>query len=207
MSESVETASSEAAPKKKSKLILIIAVVVVVALGGGGYFFLRPAAGKDDPAKAEKGKEKKKAHAEEDEEEEEDSHDATPKSGEKGKSSSSSSKESLKSALPEDEEVKQIVELQPFVVNLADTEEARYLRLTVSVGVGGGEGGHDKPDPLFITRVRNAMLAVVTGKKSEEILTVEGKSKLRKELLKAAKAASHHPVVEAIYITDFIVQL
>ena len=51
------------------------------------------------------------------------------------------------------------------------------------------------------------MLAVLSDKKSEEILSVEGKTKLRKELLQAAQAASENPEVKAIYITDFIVQL
>ena len=51
------------------------------------------------------------------------------------------------------------------------------------------------------------MLAVLTTKKSEDVLSVEGKTKLRKELLEAAQAASEEPHVEAIYITDFIVQL
>ena len=55
--------------------------------------------------------------------------------------------------------------------------------------------------------IPNAMLAVIADKKSEDVLTVEGKAKLRKELLKAAQAASEEPHVRAIYITDFIVQL
>ncbi len=51
------------------------------------------------------------------------------------------------------------------------------------------------------------MLAVLSVKKSDDVLTVDGKSKLRKELLEAAQSASDEGKVEAIYITDFIVQL
>lgn len=51
------------------------------------------------------------------------------------------------------------------------------------------------------------MLAVLAQKKSDDVLSAEGKVKLRKELLKAAQAVSTEPEVEAIYITDFIVQL
>ena len=91
-------------------------------------------------------------------------------------------------------------------MNLADTEQARYLRMSVSLGIGEGEGS-EKPEQLFMTRVRNAMLAVLSDKNSEEILSVEGKTKLRKDLLKAAQAAADEPEVQAIYITDFIVQL
>lgn len=187
-----ETTESEA-PKGGSKKFLIIIILAVVLLGGGGagaYFFLFRSSGTAEEAK----KGSKKSTAKEDAADEE--------ADTSGKKSSS-----LKSALPKDENVKKIIDLQPFIVNLADENESRYLRLTVSLGIGGAEGAEEKPDQLFITRVRNAMLAVLSEKKSDEILSVDGKAKLRKELLKAAQAASEEPHVEAIYITDFIVQM
>lgn len=193
-----ETQKPEAAGKKKGgKKFLVIGMLAVLLLGGagGGFYFWKAskaaaAAGEEEPKKKKKGS--KKADTEE-----------TAADGHEGEKA-----EGLDTAIPEDEDVKAVVELPPFIVNLADAEQARYLRMTVSLGVGGEEGGEsEKPDQLFITRVRNAMLSVLGEKKSEEILTVEGKTKLRKELLKAAQAASEEPHVEAIYITDFIVQL
>lgn len=168
-----------AQPKKKSKKLLIIVGLLVVLLAGGGggfYFWTRTSKVEAKTAEAS-GKEEKHSKKE---------------GGEKF-------------SLPEDEEVKGVVELPPFIVNLADMEQARYLRMTVSVGIS--EEGEEKPDSLFLTRVKNAMLSVLTTKKSSDVLTVEGKQKLREELLEAAKAASSHPEVKAIYITDFIVQL
>src|SRR5258708_3705710 len=35
-----------------------------------------------------------------------------------------------------DAEIKEVIELQPFIVNLADKNENRYLRMTISLGVG-----------------------------------------------------------------------
>jgi flagellar FliL protein len=106
----------------------------------------------------------------------------------------------------DDSEVKQVVELQPFIVNLSDTSDARYLRMTVSLGIGESEGT-EKPNPLFTTKVRNAMISVLTTKTSEQVLSADGKAVLRKELLEAARSVSDEPQVIAIYITDFIVQL
>lgn len=194
--------------KKKSKLpLIIIAVVVLAAVGGGGFFFMRKsaAAGEEGAEKSEKtDKSKKKAKAEdEDEEEEADAEDAEekPKDGAEKKKAPS-----LK--LPDDSKVKEVVELQPFVVNLADATASRYLRVSVSVGMGGEGGGEEaKPDALLTTRIRNAMLAVLTTKTSDDVLTVEGKTQLRKELLKAAQKAADEADVEAIYITEFIVQM
>jgi flagellar FliL protein len=103
-----------------------------------------------------------------------------------------------------DENVKHVIELAPFIVNLADKNESRYLRMTISLGVDEAE---EKVDPLYTTKIRNAILATVTNKTSEEILTTEGKAKLREEILGAAKGAAKKPEVLAIYITDFIVQM
>lgn len=210
MSAPTEAAPAEGA-KKKSKLpLIIIAVVVLAAVGGGGFFFMRKSAAAETEGgeKAEKSEKsaasKKKSKASEDEEEEEESDDseaeAKPADGAKKKSPS------LK--LPDDSKVAQVVELQPFVVNLADSNASRYLRISVSVGMAGAEGGEEaKPDALLTTRIRNAMLAVLTTKTSDDVLTVEGKTQLRKELLKAAQKAADEADVEAIYITEFIVQM
>lgn len=182
--------------KKSGKKFLIIAIVAVLLLGGAGggfYFWKTSANAAEGESTKKKGSKKSESKSEEDESGEE--------SGKKSKD------DALSTSLPNDEDVKAIVELPPFIVNLADTEQARYLRMTVSLGVEGEEGKSEKPDPLFMTRVRNTMLAVLSDKKSEEILSVEGKAKLRKELLEAAQAASEEPKVHAIYITDFIVQL
>ncbi|MEQ1604124.1 MAG: flagellar basal body-associated FliL family protein [Pyrinomonadaceae bacterium] len=180
--------------KKGGKKFILIAIILVLLLGGGGagFYFWRVSGTQAAEEPEKKAGDKKASTKKTDEEPEKE-----------GKSSKKSA--AVENAIPEDEDVKHIVELPPFIVNLADTEQARYLRMTVSLGVAGEEG--EKPDQLFITRIRNAMLAVLSEKSSDQILTVEGKTKLRKDLLQAAKAASEEPEVKAIYITDFIIQL
>lgn len=201
-----ETANQEGAPaageppkKGKKKLIIILLLVFLLlgAGGGGGYYYFVMAANAadgeeaEDHSKSKKSSKKKKKKSKKSDDEDEDEDEPTGALGD---------------ALPDDEGVKHVVELPAFIINLADPDEARYLRLTVNLGIGG-EGEGEEPDKLFITRVRNAMLAVLGTKKSDEVLSVKGKAKLRKELLEAAEAASDEPEVLAIYITDFIVQL
>jgi flagellar protein FliL len=188
----------------KKKYILIAVLIIALAGSGGGFYYWRTVsaakAAEAVPAETDK-KDSKRSSAKK---------DAATETEEKGageKKTSKNGDDPLSTALPDDEDVKKIIELPPFIVNLADVDQARYLRMTVSLGVGGEEGGSEKPDQLFITRVRNAILAVLSNKKSDDVLTVDGKSKLRAELLKAAQAASEEPEVRAIYITDFIVQL
>lgn len=194
-----ENNESGAAPKSKKKLIIIILALLLVGGGVGGFFYMRKASA---AAAAEKEASEKKGKEHSDDEEASDE----PEDSEESDGGKNSSGDSITSAIPEDEEVKKVIELQPFIVNLADENESRYLRLTISVGIGEA-GESEKPDELFMTRVRNAIIAVLTTKKSEEVLTVEGKAALRKQILKAAKKASEEPKVLAIYITDFIVQM
>ena len=194
--ESTTTETPAAAPKKSRKMLIIILFVAVLAIGGGGGFFYLQRTRAATPSKPEKSK---KSRAEKSADEDSDTDTKESKSKTSAKSSKSLT-------LPDDSDVKQVIELQPFIVNLADNGEARYLRMTVSLGIGDSKAA-EKPDPLFTTRVRNAMLAVLTTKTSDDVLTVKGKTALRKELLEAAQAAVDEPEVKAIYITDFIVQL
>jgi len=181
------------------KLIILIVVAVLVIGGGVGGFFYWRSISAATPEVTKKSSEKKASSKTPKSDEEE----PAPETAETKASKKES--DSIKSTLPKDADVKQIVDLQPFIVNLADVEQARYLRMTVSLGLEGE--AKEKPDAIFVTRVRNAMLAVLSEKRSEDVLTVEGKAKLRKELLGAAQAASEEPYVVAIYITDFIIQL
>jgi flagellar FliL protein len=178
----------------KKKLFMIVGLAAVLLLGGGGgaagFYFLSSGGSKADGGKTAKSKKSESKKGAE----------VTDAGGDAGKS--------LRGALQDDENVKTVIELAPFIVNLADVEEARYLRMTVSLGIGGEDGvAEAEPDEIFLARVKNAMLAILSTKKSEDVLTVEGKAKLRNELLKAAQTASGDGHIEAIYITDFIVQL
>lgn len=205
MADTATTPAQGTQPKKNKTMLIIIAAVVVLAVGGGGaFFFLKRGQAAETAEKGKKGSKEDKGKEKEDEEDEETTEQAT---GEKGKDGNPAKpKFSIKSLdLPDDENVKNIIELQPFVVNLADKGEAHYLRMSVSIGIG--ESKEEKPNQLLTTRVRNALLSVLITKTSDEVLTEQGKVILRKQLLKAARAAVDEPTIEAIYITDFIVQL
>jgi flagellar FliL protein len=211
-------ASSEesgAQSKSKSKLPLIAGLaVLLLAGGGGGYWFFvvraKAAAAKStEEGGKDKAEKKKKAddeeHASADEEESSDEPAADEESNAETAHSAGKKKKEFKFTPPDDKEVKHVIELQPFIVNLADREGNYYLRMTLSIGVG--ESREEKADPLFTTRVRNAILAVLTTRTSEDVLTPEGKARLRRELLKAVRRAVEEPKIHAIYITDLIVQL
>lgn len=193
-----ETEEQSSPPGKKRRLMLLLVLVLVLGLGTGAFFYFQGSlfGTKAKGKKAKSADESTGDEASADEASADGSEDTAPKGKGKGKDPN----------LIDDSKVKQVIELQPFIVNLADKGESRYLRLTISIGIGEGKG-EEKPDPLFTARIRNALMSVMTAKTSEEVLSVDGKNELRKELLEAAKSVSKEPKVYAIYITDFIVQL
>lgn len=215
MSPSPETTTTtkEAAKPGGSKKKLILIILLVLVLGGGGVgYYLYHAKAVAAAAKAKADKDKKSTDEEEskDGEESESESETDKESGkEGGKESKDKGKSSLnvkELGLPNDKNVIKVVALDPFILNLADKEDNRYLRLTVHLGIGSGEGEEEKPSVLFTSQARNAILSVLMLKASTDILTVEGRNELRKELLTVIRKAVKEPKVEAIYITEFIIQ-
>ncbi len=192
MSEEKKEGAEETAAKPKSKKKLFIIVGVVVLLLGAGIPVLFLGGGE---------KEAKDPHA------------------------------------AEEEEVKNYatITLDTFIVNLS--ANSAFLKVGMILeydpavferagahGEGGGEGhgggasgggeegaaGAAMPH-LFAERqpmIKDAILRVLSSKKAEEVLTVDGKEKLKEELMEGINEAiglDEEPIVN-IYFTEFMVQ-
>jgi flagellar protein FliL len=104
---------------------------------------------------------------------------------------------------------KYIVHLEGFTVNLADLEETHFLRATIDLGVDRIPEGADKDKPaqsLPVARIRDAMLAVLTVCKANDLLTPEGKAQLKKNLIESLHREVPELGVREIYFTEFLVQ-
>jgi len=101
-------------------------------------------------------------------------------------------------------EVKDIMQLEQFLVNLADIDNISLLRATFQLGVT--EQANE--DPVEMAAIRDAIISLLTSKTSYQIMTNEGKENLREEIrtLINTRPFAKNRVVE-VYITDFIVQL
>lgn len=97
-----------------------------------------------------------------------------------------------------------IVELDPFVLNLADKEELRYLKLTISL-----ELDRPKEETDFEARlpaIRDALLVLLTSKESRAIRTVSGKRRIREEIRSRVNKVMRKGKVTNVFFTDFIIQ-
>jgi flagellar FliL protein len=106
-------------------------------------------------------------------------------------------------------QVKAVLHLEPFVVNLADPEENRFLRVGIDLGLENppaakeGKGGEGE---VPTARLRDSILAVLSTWHSDALLAPEGKQKLKDELVRALRDRVPELGVREVYFTDFLVQ-
>ncbi len=94
--------------------------------------------------------------------------------------------------------------LEPFLVNLADRDTRRYLRLKVELEVDGEEGSEILKKSL--APMRDALILLLSSKTYENLSTPEGKLQLKKETLAALQALPGGKKVSGVYFTEFVAQ-
>lgn len=105
------------------------------------------------------------------------------------------------------EAVETVWQLEPFTVNLADPGGLRYLRIQISLGLDKElESKGKEGDPVLVSRVRDAILQTLSTKKSDDLLTPEGKQRLREEIEKVTSTIVPKAHVTGVFFTDFMVQ-
>lgn len=164
-----------------SKLMLVIIIVLVVAvLGEGGYIGYSMFF-----VKEKKGSKSSKSEAKE-------------------------KKSRRKSEESEPLHSKSALGLEPFLVNLADTPQNRYARITLKLGLSmtpEHAAGKVAKNEVVISRIRDEIISILCSKRSDQIMTEEGKQMLRKEIIERTNRALPEGNIEEVFFTDFMVQL
>lgn len=104
------------------------------------------------------------------------------------------------------EEVKATLPLEPFLVNLADPDEPRFVKTTFQLGLAEEQGEKDE-GAASMPAMRDSIITLLSSKTSEQILSAEGKEKLRAEIKSRVNTIAPKLKVVEVYIVDFVVQL
>ena len=103
---------------------------------------------------------------------------------------------------------KSLVHLESFVVNLADSDQAAFLKVGIDLGIG--QVGKKEPaidkGSLVLSKIRDVILSVLTTWQSADLLAPDGKTKLKQRLLEALREQIPDLPVKEIYFTEFLVQ-
>jgi flagellar FliL protein len=97
-----------------------------------------------------------------------------------------------------------VMNLEPFTVNLSDSEQKAYLRLGVDLGLQDEAKAKDAQASVAV--VRDTILSALMATKPEDIATPEGKQKLKAQLLQAVQQRAPQLGVRELYFTDFLLQ-
>lgn len=93
--------------------------------------------------------------------------------------------------------------LDPFIVNLFDDRGVRYLKVRLDIELWDlTEEEMAKKNP----KIRDSLIVLLSSKKYEEIGSLEGKARLREEILFRLNRILGEGKAKEVYFTDFVVQ-
>jgi flagellar protein FliL len=97
-----------------------------------------------------------------------------------------------------------IADMEPFIVNLADAPEIRYLKLTLKLELDRAAATEEVKQRT--PQIRDSLLVLLTSKDSATIRTPQGKSQLRDEITQRINGLLPKPGVRSAYFTEFVIQ-
>jgi flagellar FliL protein len=95
-------------------------------------------------------------------------------------------------------------DLDPFIVNLADAPEIRYLKITVKLEVENETVSTELS--ARVPQIRDTVLVLLSSKDVNTVRTPQGKFQLRDEITQRVNGLLPKPGVRSAYFTDFVVQ-
>jgi flagellar protein FliL len=95
-------------------------------------------------------------------------------------------------------------DLDPFIVNLADTPEIRYLKLTIKLEADSEAVSAELS--ARVPQIRDAVLVLLSGKDVSAVRTTQGKLQLRDEITQRINGLLPKSGVRSAYFTEFVVQ-
>jgi flagellar FliL protein len=96
------------------------------------------------------------------------------------------------------------VELKPFTTNLADTDRTSYINVTFQLVLANSKDKKKIEEKLPL--VRDTVLQVLNKKQSMEVTGADAANKLKNDVLEGINAVLGGHVVEAVLISDKVVQ-
>lgn len=99
---------------------------------------------------------------------------------------------------------KALMPLEPFLVNLADKDARRYLKVKIDLEVDNEKAAKDLEKSL--PRIRDQLIFLLSSKSYPDIATPEGKHQLKKEIVARLQAIPAGKKISAAYFTEFVAQ-
>ena len=102
-------------------------------------------------------------------------------------------------------QVRRVLHLDTFVLNLSDRDDRAYLRAGIDLGLRS-DSQTNKEEAPPVALIRDTILGVLAKAHSEDVVTPEGKQMLKEEILRALRERAPELGVEEVYFTEFLIQ-
>ena len=97
-----------------------------------------------------------------------------------------------------------VIDLEPFVLNLADRDQLRYLKVAIKLQLDRPQEETDFT--VKLPAIRDALLVLLTSKESRSLRTVDGKMLVRDEIGGRVNTIMKKGKIRQVFFTDFIIQ-
>ena len=97
-----------------------------------------------------------------------------------------------------------VMELDPFLLNLADRDELRFLKVSIKLELDRPEENTDFQKK--VPAIRDALLVLLSSKESQLLRTVNGKRRIREEIMTRVNGVMNRGKISNVFFTDFIIQ-
>ena len=94
--------------------------------------------------------------------------------------------------------------LEPFLVNLADKESRRYLKLKVELEVNNEETAKELEKSM--PRIRDALILLLSSKTYLDLASYQGKQQLKREIKQKVTALPGGNKISDVFFTEFVAQ-
>ncbi len=112
---------------------------------------------------------------------------------------------SARSAPPEESpQLRSVLHLDTFVLNLADSKA--FLRVGIDLNLVRAAKSEPGQADTSVALIRDTIIGVLVSAKADELLTPEGKSQLKNQLVQALRQRVPELGVEEVYFTEFLIQ-
>lgn len=193
MAEEQEKTDAPDAGKKKKLFIIVGAAVAVIVIAVVAFLVL--GGKKSAPKEGEKGE-----GAKQEEKKAEGGHGAPPQGGGHGGGGGGGHG----GAAPAAGGVANVFAFDPFIVNIYDGQELRYLKIKVELELAAPDIRSEletKQTPL-----KDAILTLLSTKTLHDVMDLKGRNQLRDEILGAVNRIVPPGKISRVYFTDFVVQ-
>lgn len=97
-----------------------------------------------------------------------------------------------------------IFTLEPFIVNIYDGQDLRYLKLKVEMELSDPEAKTELTARQ--AQIRDGILSILTTKTMQDLQFQQGKNQLKQEIMAAVTRMVTPGKVKQVYFTDFVIQ-